>query len=204
MERRVIKTDVAIESRGEGQAPVMTGYAAVFFREGDTGTEYRLYPGASERIMPGAFSKALAESQDVRALFNHDINHVLGRSAANTLKLSVDERGLRYEVSMPDTQSAKDVSALIKRGDITGSSFSFGILEDNWVKRADGTKTREIRSVNLYDVGPVTFPAYTATSAEARAIGDVSEAKASLEKHETELQSKLAAYRYRARVAEID
>jgi len=147
--------------------PTITGYAAVFYRADEAGTEFSLGPDIVERIMPGAFDAIGAD--DVRALFNHDSNHVLGRSTSGTLKLSVDERGLRYDIDLPDTQLARDLRESISRGDISGSSFAFTIPEGGQEYREEGDHVvREVRAVTLYDVGPVTYPAYEASTSHAR------------------------------------
>ena len=147
----------------------ITGYAAVYHRADDDGTEYSLGAGIVEHIMPGAFDDAIGRD-DVRALFNHDPDHVLGRNKAGTLRLTADARGLRYEVDMPDTQLARDLRESIRRGDISGSSFAFTIPDGGQEWREDGDRVvREIRAVNLHDVGPVTYPAYESSTTHARA-----------------------------------
>ncbi len=126
-----------------------------------------------ERILPGAFDRAIAED-DVFALFSHQESNVLGRTKAGTCTLRIDEVGLFYEATLPDTQQARDVKTLIDRGEITGSSFAFDIADEQWKsERQDGRviQVREVLKVSpLYDVGPVTFPAYQATTAEARRL----------------------------------
>ena len=167
MERRNFQKPAKIEVREDDNSKVMTGYAAVFYREDVPGTEFGLWDNYVERIMPGAFDRALAEGDDVRALFNHDSNHILGRTKSGTCRLSVDEIGLRYEVDLPDTQVGRDVETSIKRGDLDGSSFAF--IVDGVNHRSDGQKDiREINSVTLMDVGPVSYPAYTATTTDCR------------------------------------
>jgi len=147
----------------------ITGYAAVYHRADDDGTEYSLGADIVEHIMPGAFDDAIGRD-DVRALFNHDPDHVLGRNRAGTLRLTADARGLRYEVDMPDTQLARDLRESINRGDISGSSFAFTIPEGGQEWREDGDRViREIRAVELHDVGPVTYPAYESSTTHARA-----------------------------------
>jgi hypothetical protein len=167
MERRYTPQVVAVESRADDQPSQIAGYAAVYY-DGTPETEFVLWEGAVERIMPGAFDRAIRED-DVRGLFNHDPNQVLGRTAANTLTLSSDATGLRYVDDVPDTGVGRDVSASIERGDVTGSSFSFTITDVEW-RVEDEIEIREIRGVRVYDVGPVTFAAYEATSAGIRAL----------------------------------
>lgn len=178
---------VRLEERADGSPPVLVGYGAVFFDASNPGTEYNfagLWSDFRERIMPGAFDQALRED-DVRGLFNHDVNQILGRTIAKTLRLSVDRVGLRYEIDPPSTEAAKTVVEAIRRGDVNGSSFSFTVDEENWRTINDAEdrpiQIRELNRVRLYDVGPVTFPAYQATSAGVRSAGDLDEAKASFE-----------------------
>lgn len=165
--RHITNRKVGIESRSDGGKTIV-GYAAVFYRATDSGTEYRLWKDMVERIKPGAFDRALSERQDVRGLFNHDAARILGRTASSTMRLSVDDVGLKYEIDLPDTQEARDLATLIDRGDITGSSFSFGANKTEWEDLPDGMSVRTLVDLDLYDVGPVTYPAYEATSAAVR------------------------------------
>lgn len=181
-ETRVLSDPPALELREEGGKRYAVGYAAVYYRAGDAGTEYKLYDGMVERIRPGAFKSAMAED-DVRALFNHDTNQVLGRASAKTLKLTSDAKGLRYEIELPDTTTGRDVAELLKRGDVTGSSFSFALSPDGekYVTEKAGdarVQVRWLESVRLYDVGPVTFPAYTGTTAGIRSADDAADVRA--------------------------
>lgn len=134
---------------------VISGYAARFNSwSEDLG-------GFRERIKPGAFKKALMSS-DVRLLYNHDSNNLpLGRTP-KTLRLSEDTKGLKFEGDLPDTQLARDLTVAIQRKDITGNSFSFTIAEngDEW-REKDGVTSRTITEIKeLFDIGPVVFPAY--------------------------------------------
>jgi len=148
----------------------ISGYAAVFYDPADSGTQFMLDEDIAERIMPGAFDRALKERQDIVGLFNHDADNVLGRTSANTMTLTVDSKGLRYNITLADTQYARDLSASISRGDIAGSSFSFVPTRQSWSEDPlTGLVIREIHDVNLIDVGPVTFPAYESTETESYA-----------------------------------
>lgn len=165
MERRTTERKVELRNSDDGN-PIISGYAAVFYRDGDEGTEYRLWENTYERIVPGAFDVAVRED-DIRALFNHDPDYVLGRNVAGTLTLSIDSVGLRYDIDAPDTQLARDLRTSIERGDITGSSFAFSVEDERWFR--DGEREiRELRGLRLADVGPVTYPAYEATSTDVR------------------------------------
>lgn len=166
-----------LPERRDGEPATIQGYGAVFFREGDAGTEYQLWRDAYERIGRNAFDRAIAED-DVRSLFNHDSNFVLGRTVADppTLALSVDDVGLKYSVTPPDTQLVRDaVLEPIRRGDVSGSSFMFWPKRITWIEEdRDGrmVEIRQIDEVQLLEVGPVTFPAYPATTTGVRAADD--------------------------------
>lgn len=151
--------ELFVESRADG-GTFIVGYAAVWNRLSlDLG-------GFRERILPGAFDAVLKRGKlDVKALFNHDSNMVLGRSLSGTLELSSDDKGLRYVVSPPETRA--DVVDLIRRRDVTGSSFAFTCKGKNCesFSTEGGQTIREIREVSgLYDVGPVLTPAYPDSS----------------------------------------
>jgi HK97 family phage prohead protease len=119
-----------------------------------------------ERIMPGAFDEVLGN--DVRGLFNHDPNFILGRTKAGTLRLEATPEGLAYEIDLPDTTAARDLMTSIDRGDVTQSSFAFVVGREKWVVEGDD-EYREIEKVSrLYDVSPVTYPAYPDTSVAKR------------------------------------
>lgn len=169
IQTRDLSTEAAtieIHTREDGSRTI-TGYASVFFREGDRGTEYELWEGFRERIAPSAFDRAISEKHDVRGLVNHDPKLILGRTTAGTLRLTVDQRGLRYEITPPDTTAARDTMESLRRGDITGSSFAF-IPTRYEFGEADGYDYVEVRDVDLYDVGPVTFPAYSGATSGLR------------------------------------
>lgn len=185
---------IELHERADGALPLISGYASVFYREGDAGTEYELWPGAVERIYPGAFDAALRDD-DVVALFNHRSDYVLGRSSVGTVRLSVDAVGLRYEIDPPDTQKARDLIQSLRRGDVSGSSFSFLPRgADGYQRRVDGDRLiLEGRNLRLFDVGPVTFPAYVGTSASARAA-DVESLRVEVEgERETQRDADLIA-----------
>lgn len=163
-ERRAMREPIAFREAEDSAS--ISGYAAVFNQETVIGGIF----GFREQIAPGAFDQAI-EADDVRALFNHDPNMLLGRTASGTLKLSVDRRGLKYDVDLPDTAVARDVRTLIKRGDVTGSSFGFTVDEDDWDEsemKKGKLPLRTILKASLWDVSPVTYPAYPQTSVSAR------------------------------------
>jgi len=192
-ERRYQAAGEDLEIRQDTNGDI-SGYAAVFYT-GEKGTEFNLWDGARERIQPGAFSRAISERDDARALFNHDPDQLLGRVSAGTLRLEEDGRGLHYRINLGNTSIARDVREMISRGDLTGSSFSFKVTDEEWID-ADGGQVRNITGVELFDVGPVTFPAYDASTVKNR---DIEGAKESLDEHEKEKLKK----RINERIEEI-
>lgn len=218
MERRFISATAApvkLSKRADGDGKDITGYGAVYY-DGTEATEYLLWEYSDmrciERIMAGCFNRAIAESQDVRGLFNHDPNQILGRTAAGTMTLVSDKRGLKYDIDPGNTTVAKDVMEHLARGDVTGSSFSFDIKKQTTTEIEENGRTtiiRQIEDVNLYDCGPVTFPAYVGTEAGLRSMGEsdpktqyeaaTAQRKGEAEK-KTALAAKIAGYRERAKL----
>ena len=169
MSQRDTRTHAGVvEARKRDDAmPTLRGYAAVYGEETVIGGFFR------EVIEPGAFDAAIGRPDDVRAQFNHDSNLVLGRTSAGTLRLSSDAQGLVYEIDLPDTTYARDLAASVERGDVSQSSFMFEVVRDQWEypERSSGElPLRRIADVKLFDVAPVTFPAYEGTSVSARAL----------------------------------
>jgi HK97 family phage prohead protease len=153
------------------QPAQLVGYAAVFNQPTlirDWFSEWE------ETIAPGAFRKTLGEA-DIRALFNHDPSLVLGRNKAGTLLLSEDTRGLHTTITPPDSEWGRPVVEAVKRGDVSGMSVALQVVKETWVwpKTRKETTKRTILEARLFDVSPVTFPAYETTSIAARANGSV-------------------------------
>lgn len=162
MEQRYIKMhEVTTRSDDEGN-PILEGY---FVRYDDV---YEIAPGATESVARGAFAESI--TGDVRALYNHNTDVVLGRTSAGTLELKDTDQGLwgKVIINSKDSQ-AMDAYARIARGDITGCSFGFDVEKESTEIRDDGSVHWTIEKVNpLYEVSPCTFPAYEATSIHAR------------------------------------
>jgi uncharacterized protein len=157
---------IFLHKRSAGAATI-EGYGAVFYNSNDPGTEYIIGPGVVECINPTAFDAALKDCRDdARGLFNHEPSQLLGRVGSGTMRLSVDSKGLRYAIDVPNTQLGRDLLELIDRGDLYGSSFSFTIDAVRW-RHEDDRDVRLIDAVTLYDTGPVTFPAYESTTTSA-------------------------------------
>lgn len=162
LERRAWPVERLEVRAAEGSAPVIEGYAAVFNQlSADLG-------GFRERIEPGAFSRSLLDN-DIRALWEHNSQYVIGRNRAGTLALAEDDKGLSVEVEPPDTGWARDLLKSMKRGDVNQMSFGFFVIRDEW-RDEDGLVVRVLKEVDLFDVSVVTYPAYPQTSAEARRI----------------------------------
>ena len=149
------------ETREEDSEKIIEGYFAVF------NSNYDIAPGMSESIAPGAFKNTLAG--DIRALVNHDSTLVLGRTAAKTLELSEDERGLWGRIRInPNDSDAVNLYERVKRGDVSQCSFGFDILDEETELHEDGSMHWTIKEVKLYEVSCVTFPAYESTNIDAR------------------------------------
>lgn len=136
---------------------VISGYAAVF------NSETEICPGITESIASGAFADSISRGDDVRALFNHDPSLILGRTKAETLFLTEDDKGLFSKILLPDTQLGRDLATSIARGDISQMSFGFWIESESREIKADKTVHYVITKAKLFDVSPVTFPAYEET-----------------------------------------
>lgn len=157
LERRYHKID-DIEVRSEGDTLRFAGHVAKFDRWSED-------LGFREKIAPGAFLKTAKEA-DIRFLFNHDPNFVLGRTRSGTATVREDETGLFVEGEAPNTTWARDLHESVKRGDINQGSFGFRTIKDSWNERRT---ERTLEEVALFDVSIVTFPAYQDTDLSARA-----------------------------------
>jgi len=162
-----------IETRAEDGKLRMAGYAAVF-------NEPSLPLPFIEKIAPGAFRKTLSETPDVRLLINHE-GLPLARTKNGSMSLYEDERGLYFEAELADTQEARDLHTLVARGDVDQMSFAFRVIRQKW---NDDRTERMLTEVSLADgdVSIVTYPAYPATSVEARealkrAIAEIKEGR---------------------------
>jgi uncharacterized protein len=182
LERRAFVGDLHVEKRGkrvgdsEGDSsgadqdamPMIKGHAAVFDQKSELLGSWMPF---REKVAKGAFGETIAQD-DIRALWNHDPNHVLGRNKSGTLRLKEDSTGLAVEIDPPDAQWARDLVASIERGDVSQMSFGFDCLTDSW-SMEDGADCRTLGKVKLYDVSPVTFPAYPQTDVATRSLDDI-------------------------------
>lgn len=142
----------------EDKPTMITGYAAVFNSKTTIGNWFE------EIIEPGAFSRSLSENGDVRALFNHNWDKVLGRTKSGTLRLEEDDRGLKFEIDVPNTSAGRDLAESMDRRDIDQCSFGFWITEETWDYSVEPA-LRTIHEVELYEISVVSIPAYEDTEA---------------------------------------
>lgn len=180
MEHRTFQMEnIQIRNESDTGDLFVEGYFAVF------NSDYVVWQGATESIAPGAFEESV--TGDVRALYNHDDNLILGRTSAGTLELKEDSHGLWGRIKMNRHDSdAMNAYERIKRGDITGCSFGFNIEQEETEYREDGSVHWTIKKVNpLYEVSPVVFPAYEATNVSARGkqLEEMKQRKFELRKH---------------------
>jgi HK97 family phage prohead protease len=159
IERRTYTVQDVEARQAEDGVMRLSGYAAVF-NDASVPLPFK------ERIAPGAFRKTLTELPDVRLLINHE-GLPLARTKNDTLTLTEDERGLRFDAELADTQEARDIYTLVNRGDVDQMSFAFRVIRQNWNKDKSERTLTEV-SLSDGDISVVTYPAYPTTSVEAR------------------------------------
>ena len=174
-----------MQTRNESDDLYLEGYFAVY------GDVYQVWDGATESIAPGAFNDSI--HGDVRALYNHNDDLILGRTSAGTLSLRDDSHGLWGSIKINRNDSdAMNAYERIMRGDVTGCSFGFNIESEEKEYRDDGSVHWTITKVNpLYEVSPCVFPAYEATHVSARGSDLDDMKKRKLEMRKEELRKKL-------------
>ena len=161
MQRQVRSVASNFKTREDGEEKRIEGYFAVF------DSVYEIFPGMTESVAPGAFSKTL--DGDIRALIDHETMYVLGRNQAGTLELREDDRGLWGSILInPNDQDAMNLYSRVERGDVNQCSFGFDILSEETDFRENGDVHWTIKEVRLYEVSVCTFPAYSETQVEAR------------------------------------
>ena len=162
-ETRIINIPAKIEIKKDGTPGSIVGYPIVYDKDSED------MWGFTERIAKGAAKKALKRS-DIRALKNHDPSLIFGRQGVN-LKLKEDEKGLKYEATPIDTRNFREVAEEVRLELLTGQSFGFTIKSDEWTDLDTDHPIRTITEIDqIYDVGPVTYPAYKDTSVALRSL----------------------------------
>jgi len=165
---------------GNDEERIIEGYFSLYENE----TE--LFPNYFEIISKGAFDKTL--TNDIRGLWNHNSQFVLGRTKNGTMELKTDDKGLFARIKLPNTSYAEDVWSLISRGDVDQCSFGFNIVDETLEELANGGYRWRINEIDLHEVSVVTFPAYENTSVLARSkeIEDLEKRKLQAKKLEIE------------------
>ena len=168
MKKEILMTEEPLEIRAgtETEPAQISGYAIKFNTETKIGGYFR------ESIKPEAVADDI-QSQDVRALWNHNSDFPIGRTKNDSLKLEKDALGLRFTITPPDTSWGRDALESVRRGDVSGMSFGFFVKADKWSQQDKPLPLRELLDIELLEVSPVTFPAYPTTSAKVRSAEDV-------------------------------
>jgi len=159
-ERRDFTVPVEVRELEDG-TPQMVGYAIRY-------NQPSVDMGFTEYVAPGAARSATQEGADVLALWSHDTSQVLGRTSADTLRLTEDERGVLAEINPPAW--AGNYVETVRRGDVRGMSFGFRVLKDSVTEAEDGTLIRTLEDLEVLEVSPVAMPAYPSTSVDAREL----------------------------------
>lgn len=166
-----------VEIRETDGKNTITGYAAVFEK-----LSVPIHDWFREKIRKGAFKDSL-QNNNVRALWNHNPDFVLGSSKTNTLRLKETDKGLRFELDAPDTQAGRDAIVVIKRGDVDGMSFGFRVRKQEWDEKDPKNIIRTLIDVDLREISPTAFPAYLDTKVKVRTV------KEDFEEHQAENQA---------------
>ena len=140
---------------------VIEGYFALYE------SETELWAGSYEIISKGAFDNTI-NANDIRALWNHNTQYVLGRNKNGSLELKADDKGLYATIKLPKTQYAEDLYSLVQRGDIDQASFGFNIIDEELEELANGGYRWRIKDIDLHEISVVTFPQYENTTVQAR------------------------------------
>lgn len=175
--------EIRQEARGR---PRLVGYAAVFNRR-----SVELPPGFVEVIRPGAFTRSLRETPDLRAFVEHDPSRIIGRVSAGTLTVAEDPTGLRVEITPIDTRDGEDVVRNVRAGNLDGMSFSFALYgpEGQAWDWAATPPVREVRAARVVEVSVVALPAYPDTSVAVRAFQGRAPRVAALQEYLTQKQA---------------
>lgn len=172
LEVRTIPGKERLEARATADGKKMlVGYGSVFNQSTTIGGFFYSW---DEEVAPGTWDKSISEG-DIRSMFNHDTNWLLGRTSNETLRLSSDKTGLRYETDInADVAHAVSVHAMVERGEVDGSSVWFRVIREEWTEPTEDNglerPRRRITEAELIETGPVVFPAFTQTTVTARGL----------------------------------
>jgi uncharacterized protein len=159
-------SDLEIRKADDTGKRTIAGYAVVWDK-----LSFPIYGSFRERIRSGAFKQSLKEN-NVRSLWNHNSDMVLGSTKAKTMRLSEDEKGLRFEIDLPETNAGKDAGITIERGDVDGMSFGFNIRKQEWDETDPKNIIRTLIDVDLREISPTPFPAYPQSKVSVRSVED--------------------------------
>ena len=186
-QKRELRTKFNVtRAEQESDELIIDGYFALYEQE----TE--LWEGSYEIITKGAFDNTFGN--DIRALWNHNSQYVLGRNKSGTLELKTDDKGLFASIRLPNTQYAKDLYELVDRGDVDQCSFGFNILAEDLEELASGGYRWRINEIDLHEVSVVTFPAYENTSVAARSKEVADLKKRKLEEKRSALKKRMEGF----------
>jgi len=157
--------DAEIELRADEDKKTLHGYAAKF-----DSLSVPLF-GFREKIRKGAFADSIKKN-NIRALWNHNTDLVLGSTKNGTLQLEEDQRGLKFELDLPDTQAGRDAAVSVSRRDVDGMSFSFEAKKQEWDESNDKNVIRTLIEVDVKEISPTAFPAYPTSKVIARSVKD--------------------------------
>lgn len=166
---------ISMRSENDGSPGTFGGHAIVFGERTEIGNAQSW--GFWEQVDAGAVDRAISEEHDVRLLLNHNPDHLLARTKSGTLTLEKKSKGLYVEAPLPNTTVGRDLAVLLERGDIDQMSFAFQIKAEKWESLDDGSELRTILDMDLFDVSPVTYPAYKTTDASLRSAAEAIRAR---------------------------
>lgn len=152
--------------KSEDGKRTITGYAVVFEKD-----SLPIRGSFVERVRKGAFKDSLKKN-NIRALWNHNPDFVLGSTKGGSLRLMEDDKGLRFELDPADTQAGRDAVTTIERGDVDGMSFGFNVRKQEWDEKDPKKVVRTLVDVDLREISPTPFPTYPATKVSVRSVED--------------------------------
>lgn len=162
MIRTIFETDeIRIDNKGKEGIGTLKGYAAVFEKLSIKMYYFR------EKIRAGAFTKSIKKN-NVRALWNHELGQILGSKKSGSLKLIEDQKGLYFEIELPDTSTGRDAKVLVERKEVDGMSFGFNTKGQIWDETDPKNIIRTLTEIDLHEISLTAFPAYPQTSVKTK------------------------------------